>query len=115
MYEDLVWNDDDYKTFNENIDAIECRLSNDTFDMYKYAEFYCQQDVTILRLAFNLPSCSSRLFSSDVLSLRELLIFSNSDLSISDGINSSIILELRLLSLSLVIFNESNDCSISII
>ena len=47
------WTKEDYKTFNENIDSIEgCRLSENTFDMYKYAEFYCQQDVRILREAF---------------------------------------------------------------
>lgn len=47
------WTEKDYQTFNENIDAIEgCRVSETTFDMYKYAEFYCQQDVRILREAF---------------------------------------------------------------
>ncbi len=52
-FEDKIWNESDYKTFNENIDSINgCRIDSETFDMYKYAEFYCQQDVRILRLAF---------------------------------------------------------------
>lgn len=62
MNEDKPWTTDDYKLFNENIDKIEfCRIDEngnlDTkgnhFDMYRYAEFYCQQDVNILRQAFN--------------------------------------------------------------
>ena len=60
--EDKPWSTDDYKLFNENIDKIEfCRIDENGnldpkgnhFDMYKYAEFYCQQDVNILRQAFN--------------------------------------------------------------
>lgn len=51
--EDKPWTDDDYKTFNENIDKIGCRIDTDYFDMYQYAEFYCKQDVNILRIAFN--------------------------------------------------------------
>ena len=51
--EDRPWTEDDYKIFNENIDKIGCRLYDDCFDMYKYAEFYCRQDVNILRIAFN--------------------------------------------------------------
>ena len=51
--EDTPWNDDDYKLFNDNINRIpNCRISENTFDMYKYAEFYCQQDVSVLRLCF---------------------------------------------------------------
>lgn len=51
--EDKKWTEEDYKTFNENIDSIEgCRISENNFDMYKYAEFYCKQDVRILREAF---------------------------------------------------------------
>jgi len=51
--EDKKWTEEDYKTFEENIDSIPgCRLSENTFDMYKYAEFYCKQDVRILREAF---------------------------------------------------------------
>ncbi len=52
--EDRVWNDADYELFNANIDKIDgCRLSDNTFDMWKYCSFYCQQDVNILRLGFN--------------------------------------------------------------
>ena len=52
--EDKPWAQEQYKQFEENIDKIPgCRLSETEFDMYKYAEFYCQQDVTILREAFN--------------------------------------------------------------
>ena len=47
------WNKNDYKLFNENIDKIGCRVNKIYFDMYKYAEFYCKQDVNILRRAFN--------------------------------------------------------------
>ena len=50
--EDKRWSDDDYKEFKENIDSIGARIDENTFDMYKYAEFYCQQDVRILREAF---------------------------------------------------------------
>ena len=53
-YESRTWTDDDYKTFNENIDKItNCRLSDNTFDMWSYVSFYCNQDVRILRLGFN--------------------------------------------------------------
>ena len=60
--EDKPWTAEDYKLFNENIDKIEgCRIDDEGnhdpkgkhFYMYKYAEFYCKQDVNILRLAFN--------------------------------------------------------------
>lgn len=51
--EDKKWDEKDMKLFNENIDAIGCRLGNNEFDMYKYAEFYCMQDVNILRQGFN--------------------------------------------------------------
>ena len=47
------WNDADYKLFNENIDKIpNCRIDAEHFDMWKYASFYCQQDVNILRIGF---------------------------------------------------------------
>ncbi|EAY01980.1 hypothetical protein TVAG_431210 [Trichomonas vaginalis G3] len=52
--EDKIWNDEDMKLFISNIDAIpNCRIDEEHFDMYVYAEFYCQQDVKILRLGFN--------------------------------------------------------------
>ena len=74
LMEDKIWTDKDYKLFNENIDKIPgCRIEGpkvgtcasgfktlpgsenheNHFDMWKYAEFYCQQDVRILRLGFN--------------------------------------------------------------
>ena len=53
LNEDKEWTTEDKETFIKNIDSIRgCRLSDNEFDMYKYAEFYCQQDVTILRLGF---------------------------------------------------------------
>ena len=37
----------------DDIDMIHgCRIDENSFDMYKYAEFYCEQDVRILRLSF---------------------------------------------------------------
>ena len=52
-YEAKKWSEKEYDLFIENIDSIPgCRLSDKTFDMYKYAIFYCEQDVRILRLSF---------------------------------------------------------------
>ena len=54
QYEEKQWTDDDYKLFNDNIDKIPgCRINDNYFNMWRYASFYCQQDVTILRLGFN--------------------------------------------------------------
>ena len=54
LNEDKQWTDADYKLFNTNIDKIpNCRIDANHFDMWKYASFYCQQDVNILRLGFN--------------------------------------------------------------
>ena len=54
LNEDKKWNDDEYKLFNSNIDKIPgCRIDGEHFDMWKYASFYCQQDVNILRLGCN--------------------------------------------------------------
>ena len=51
--EDKAWNESDYEEFNKNIDSIDnCRIDENKFDMYKYAEFYCVQDVRILRESF---------------------------------------------------------------
>ncbi len=47
------WNEEQYAEFTKNIDELNCRTGSDTFDMYKYAEFYCMQDVNILRCGFN--------------------------------------------------------------
>ena len=53
-YEDKQWTESDYHQFNTNIDNIPgCRISGNEFDMWKYASFYCKQDVRILRLGFN--------------------------------------------------------------
>ena len=52
--EEKVWSKEDYELFNKNIDSIpNCRIDENHFDMYKYCEFYCKQDVNILRLGFN--------------------------------------------------------------
>ena len=51
--EDKRWTEETKQQFRHNIDIIGCRLSDTTFDMYKYAEFYCAQDVNILRQGFN--------------------------------------------------------------
>lgn len=53
-YEDKPWVEADYEQFNKNIDMINARLGDDQFDMYKYAIFYCTQDVRILRESFNI-------------------------------------------------------------
>ena len=54
LKEDQTWTDHDKYLFNLNIDSIPgCRKSTDEFDMWKYAIFYCNQDVNILRLGFN--------------------------------------------------------------
>ncbi len=52
--EDKKWSNEDYLNFVRNIDSIPgCRINNFEFDMYKYSQFYCEQDVNILRLGFN--------------------------------------------------------------
>ena len=52
-HENTPWDRTKYNIFNENIDNIPgCRISENEYDMYKYAEFYCKQDVNILRLGF---------------------------------------------------------------
>ena len=52
-YEIVPWSEKEYKEFEENINQIGARIDEKRFDMYKYAEFYCQQDVRILRESFN--------------------------------------------------------------
>ena len=45
---------DQLQLFKTNIDKINgCKINDDEFDMWKYCMFYCNQDVNILRLAFN--------------------------------------------------------------
>ena len=53
-YEDIPWGEAEYAQFNSNIDKIGARLGENKFDMYKYAEFYCSQDVRILRESYNI-------------------------------------------------------------
>ena len=53
-YEDIPWGESEYTQFNINIDKIGARLGENKFDMYKYAEFYCSQDVRILRESYNI-------------------------------------------------------------
>jgi len=44
--EDGEWTKEDNKTFNANIDSIpDCRVDENHFNLYKYAEFYCIKDV----------------------------------------------------------------------
>jgi len=64
-YDDLCYITVDYDTlafhinskkknqFLDNINVIEgCKVDDNTFNMYKYFEFYCKQDVRILSLGF---------------------------------------------------------------
>ncbi len=52
--EDEPWTEKDYQLFRNNIENVKgCKIDNDHFDMWKYASFYCRQDVNILRLGFN--------------------------------------------------------------
>ena len=44
---------DSIEQFKHNIDSIpKCRLSEDSFDLQKYSNYYCSQDVRILREGF---------------------------------------------------------------
>lgn len=52
-YEIKPWNGKEYEQFEKNIDKIGARIDERYFDMFKYAEFYCKQDVRILRESFN--------------------------------------------------------------
>lgn len=57
-YEIVPWTEEQYKIFNENIDKIGCRMDKDKFychdgeyfDMEMYCQFYCEQDVNILKI-----------------------------------------------------------------
>ena len=52
--EDKIWSEKDYEEFIKNINSINgCRLSETTFDMRKYCEFYNHQDVKIQRIIYN--------------------------------------------------------------
>jgi hypothetical protein len=49
-YEKEPWGENDYEGFIQNIDSIHnYRVGDDEFNMCKYSEFYCMQDVEILR------------------------------------------------------------------
>ena len=49
-----IWTNEQREEFIANINSIPyCRLSENEFDMIKYSEFYCEQDVNVLRLSFN--------------------------------------------------------------
>ena len=49
--EEISW---DLDQFKENINSISnCKIDDNHFDMKKYAEFYCNQDVNILKQGFN--------------------------------------------------------------
>ena len=53
-YEIPLWTPEQRKQFKENIEGIpSCKLDEDHFDMMLYCEFYCQQDVNLLRIGFN--------------------------------------------------------------
>ena len=54
LNENPPWNNSKYQIFIKNIEKIPgCYIEDDKFDMKKYAEFYCNQDVNILREGFN--------------------------------------------------------------
>ena len=54
VYEDKPWGEEEYSQFKLNIEKIGALIGENQFDMYKYAEFYCTQDVRILRESFNI-------------------------------------------------------------
>jgi hypothetical protein len=47
------WTDEQKKTFRHNCELIDCIVNETQFDLMKYCEFYCQQDVNVLRIGFN--------------------------------------------------------------
>ena len=50
-----TWNDEEISVFKQNLTKMNCWIdrSENTFDMMKYCEFYCSQDVNVLRIGFN--------------------------------------------------------------
>jgi DNA polymerase elongation subunit (family B) len=50
-----TWTDEEIQVFKQNITKMDCWIdrSENTFDMMKYCEFYCSQDVNVLRIGFN--------------------------------------------------------------
>ena len=51
--EQPVWTDAQKQEFISNCDKIGAKRNGERFDMIKYCEFYCQQDVNVLRIGFN--------------------------------------------------------------
>ena len=48
------WSKSQKEQFIQNVDTIPgCRVDDDHFNMRVYAEFYCEQDVNVLRVGFN--------------------------------------------------------------
>ena len=47
------WNKDEEKIFRDNLIKTDSLINDEEFDMLKYCEFYCQQDVNVLRVGFN--------------------------------------------------------------
>ena len=47
------WNDEQAQTFKQNLVLTKSMITDETFDMLKYCEFYCTQDVNVLRIGFN--------------------------------------------------------------
>ena len=77
-FEDKPWEDEEYTQFNINIDKIGARIGDNQFDMYKYAEFYCTQDVRILRESFNIFRSGFQTdFSIDVLNFISISSLAN--------------------------------------
>jgi hypothetical protein len=54
QYEFNKWTEQDKERFRENIKHCKAELPNKKFDLWKYAEYYCQQDVDVLRQGFNI-------------------------------------------------------------
>ena len=53
LKEQPAWSEEDIKQFKDNINSIpECKIDNNYFNMKKYCEFYCRQDVVVLRESF---------------------------------------------------------------
>ena len=50
-----TWNEEEINVFKKNITKMDCWIDREqgTFDMMKYCEFYCSQDVNVLRIGFN--------------------------------------------------------------
>ena len=61
----------DEEQFKKNIDKIpHCRIDEDHFDMKVYCEFYCQQDVNLLRRGYmKFRESTQKLFGIDTLNI----------------------------------------------